>query len=175
VSDGKELPETVQHTGFRKSVWQDIWHCRRRTAIVFFATVTILLWSAPTARTYELLTILLIVASTVLPVIYLTCAIPNAQPVDHDKKLLDPGLLLIDHADGTGVIWYAILTLTLVSANEALTYVPALRVTLQAPLLFAPGRWIAATLTSIAMTMLCHLFFFSTHHCLGRTRDEAGC
>ena len=171
MSDGKELPETVQYTGFRKSVWQDIWRCRRRTAIVFFAAVTILLWSAPTARTYERLTILLVVASTVLPVIYLKCAIPNTQLVDRDKKLLDAGLLLIDHADGTGVIWFAILTLTLVSANAALTYVPALRVTLQAPLLFAPGRWIAATLTSIAMTMLCHLSFFSTHHCLGRTRE----
>jgi hypothetical protein len=104
VKDGKELAETVHHTGF-KSVWQDIWRSRRRTAIVFCAAVMILLWSAPTARTYELLTILLVVASTVFPVIYLTCAISNAQRVDHDKKLLDAGLLLIDHADGTGVIW----------------------------------------------------------------------
>jgi hypothetical protein len=101
-------------------------------------------------------------------------AIPKTQPVDRDKKLLDAGLLLIDHADGTGVMWFAILTLTLVSANAALAYVPALRATLQAPLRFAPGRWIAATLTSVAVTMLCHLLFFSTHHCLGHTRDEAG-
>lgn len=171
MSDGKELAETVHHTGL-KSVWQDIWRSRRRTAIVFCAAVTILLWSAPTARTYELLTILLLVASTAFPFIYLMRAISNTQRVDHDKKLLDAGLLLIDHADGTGVIWLAILTLTLASANAALTYIPALRATLQAPLPFAPGRWIAATLTSIAMTMLCHLFFFSTHHCLGRTRDE---
>jgi hypothetical protein len=174
VRNGKELAETVQQIGFRKSVWQDIWHCRCRTAIVFFAAVTVLLWSAPTGRTYELLTILLLVASTVFPFIYLMRAIPNTQLVDRDKKLLDAGLPLINHADGTGVICFAILTLALVSANAALTYVPALRVTLEAPLPFAPGRWIAAILTSIAMTMLCHLFFFCAHHCWGRTRDEAG-
>ena len=171
MSDGKERAETVQQTGFRKSVWQDIWRCRHRTTIVFFAAVTTLLWSAPTARTYELLTILLLVASTAFPFIYLMRAISNTQYDDHDKKLLDAGLLLVDHTDGTGVIWFAVLALALVSANAALAYVPALRVTLQAPLPFAPGRWIAAILTSIAMTMLCHLFVFCAHHCWGRTRD----
>jgi hypothetical protein len=77
VRDGKELAETVHHIGFRKSVWQDIWRSRRRTAIVFCAAVTTLLRSAPTARTYELLTILLVVASTVFPVIYLMWPSPT--------------------------------------------------------------------------------------------------
>jgi hypothetical protein len=177
VSDGKELPEAVQHTGFRKSVWQDIWRCRRRTAVVFFVAVTILLWSAPTARTYELLhellIILLVMTSMAYPVIHLIYgAASNTRRADHDRKLLDTGLLLIDCTDSTGIIWLALLSLMLVSASMALTYVPALRKTLQAPLPFAAGRWIAAILTSIAVTMLCHMLIFNASCCLRRTQNE---
>lgn len=64
------LDRSANRPSSLKSIWQDIGRSRRGTGIVFSATAALLLWIAPSTQAYDLLYTLLIVVTTVFPLVY---------------------------------------------------------------------------------------------------------
>ncbi len=158
---------------FAEFLVQEIWHNKLRTGILYFTAFSTLLAIGPSLDTLDLVNTLLIQASTVFLSIYLIFIVSQSGRLSSDKKLFDSGILHKYYSDDRNVTRFAILTIAVVFGNTVLVHAPILGRTLQNPLADAPGRWVAAFSTAIAMTMLFHTFFIVADYYLGRTRDLA--
>ena len=173
MKNDHRLTESTNLAFFLKPVWQDLWHGRLRIVLLFSTSLTLLLWSSLSARSYDLLYTMLVMMSTVLPLIYLVHALFQSESCGSENELSEDGLFRIAHLDDRNVIPLAVLTVTIMAASAALLQVPALRATMQNPLALAPGRWTAALSTAMVTTILCHMGFMSFGFCLEKPLTRA--
>jgi len=157
MKNDHRLTETTNPAFFLKPVWQDLWRNRVRIVLLYSTSLALLLWSKPSGRSYDVLYTVLIMISTILPLINLIRALLLSRTTVSDDALLKAGMLRIDLLDDRNVIPIAVLTITIASGNAALLQLPALRTALQAPSPLAPGRWFAVISTALVVAMLFHM------------------
>jgi hypothetical protein len=94
--------------------------------------------------------------SAVLLLIYLIRILLQSESHGSDDELVEDGMFRVDRLDQRYVIPLAFLTIVMIALGTALIQSPVLRATLEYPLPFALGRWMAAISTSVGITMFCH-------------------
>jgi hypothetical protein len=159
--------------GFFSFIVHEITENWRRITGILLASIIILLFVGPALSTYDLIHTLLIQASTVFLSIYLIFTVSQSERLSYDRKLFDKGTLHKYYADDRNITQFGILTVGMVFANSILVSSKIVNSTLQDPLPYATGRWIAAISTSVVLSMLFHTFFIVADYYLERTRDVA--
>jgi len=104
MKNGHRLTETTNLAFFLKPVWQDLWRGRVGIVLLFSTSLTLLLWSSLSARSYDFLYTMLVMMSTVLPLIYLVHALFQSESCGSENELSEDGLFRIAHLDDRNII-----------------------------------------------------------------------